>query len=85
MNAPLPTEVRIVLDLQAKWGIVGKAFQDCAPQCEECRFCKVTPEHHPYGMGYATEWLTDCTLGERASDQPEQCPAFAAQLEETEE
>lgn len=85
MNAPLPREVQIVLDLQTKWGIVGKAFQDCAPQCEECGFCKVTIENHPYGMGTAPETLVDCVLGERASDQPEQCPAYQAQLEETEE
>lgn len=84
MKGPLLADVEgEIRSIRMKWQVVGKAFQDSHPACEECSYHKVTPERRPYGIGYATEWLSDCTLGERGSDKPEQCPAFQ-QLSEQE-
>ncbi|CAN7324225.1 hypothetical protein LJR084_001876 [Variovorax sp. LjRoot84] len=58
------------------WAIVGAAFQDADPRCEECSHCSVEVEQVPYGEAYMPMTSSECTLGQRASDRPEQCPAY---------
>lgn len=69
--------------LKAGWMAVGAAFQSEHPACnEECPFYQSIAQRHPYGSGYATEYLCDCTLGQRASDRPSDCPAIQQTMEE---
>lgn len=76
-----------LLQRQQAWIAVGAIFQDAHPMCEECGHCKVTLEHAPYGQGQASYADAECDLGQRASDNPTDCPAYADQLaqEPTEE
>ena len=72
-----------VVDLQRKWAIVGAAFQDEHPACnEECPHYRSISQRHPYGNGHATEYLCDCSLGEQLRDKPEDCPAYQSMTEE---
>ncbi|MEJ7685659.1 MAG: hypothetical protein WKG52_00920 [Variovorax sp.] len=69
----------ITADIRAgmvAWAVVGAAFQDADPACEECSHCSVEVDHAPYGEGHAAYTSSECTLGQRASDRPEQCPAY---------
>jgi len=77
MRLLIPAEV---LQIQSAWMHVGAIFQDGHPMCEECGHCKVTLEHAPYGEGQTSYADSECTLGQRRSDTPTDCPAYADQL-----
>ena len=56
---------------------------DCGAVFEEC---KVIEEHHPYGMGCATEYWSVCPVcGENDIDEAKQCSRcgeYVAELDE---
>lgn len=74
-----------VLRVRSAWQFVGAAFQDGHRACESCPHRKAWEERHPYGEGFASESLNDCALGERRRDRPEDCPAYAAHLQQSAE
>ena len=69
--------------LKAGWMLVGKAFQDASPHCDDCSYCNTKGQMLPYGDGQAHEAISECTLGQRIRDSYTQCPAWqASQLTE---
>lgn len=79
-----PGIAREVHRIRQAWTFVGKAFQDANPACETCGYCRTHIELRPYGEGSVQESMVECRLGEGESDQPEQCPAYSAHLQELE-
>lgn len=67
--------------LKAGWMFVGKTFQDGSHHCDECSYCTTSGAMHPYGEGFAHEAYSTCDLGQRPSERPTDCPAYAAHLE----
>jgi hypothetical protein len=60
------------------WQAVGKAWQDGHEACWSCGYCKEGRQAQPYGSGVAYEPISECLLGQRASDSPQSCPAINA-------
>lgn len=71
-------------DRQA-WAWIGGAFA-VAPGCDDqCPHWHSFEQRQPYGNTWATEHLCECTLGNRATDRPQQCPALVAHLADQEQ
>jgi hypothetical protein len=70
---------RIQLHLEA-WKVKELLWKKGAAECEECHFCEHNEDRVPYGEGYAVNSYTTCSLGERANDNPRDCPAYQAHL-----
>jgi hypothetical protein len=79
LNAKLANEIS---SLRKAWMFVGSAFQKPSPHCEECGYCEHKGQMLPYGEGQAYEAYQECSLGQRASDKPQMCPAYAEFLSE---
>lgn len=75
----IPADVAVRL---AGWQFVGATWQSGHPSCEECQHNDPGLQSAPFGEGVAWKADPECRLGNRLSDKPEQCPVYAAHLDE---
>lgn len=64
------------------WMFVGAAFQDGHPACEDCSHRRILVDRHPYQEGCVTVTEAECSLGQYASDEATDCPAYREHVEE---
>lgn len=63
-----------------KWNMVNAAWESQI-KCGECPYRVEESTAHPCGEGWATETLSDCSLGRGMRDQPEDCAGYEIELE----
>lgn len=63
------------------WKIVSEALAGPSRYCEECKYMHHEVERVPYGEGTAPMGVSECVLGDRPGESPEDCPAYQAHLQ----